>query len=177
MSFLEDLRRKNLAKEEALKRARSEEDLAEKIKREAETERNSRTFQQALQAKRCFNESGIKDLIDELQKIEKKRFKILMHPDELERRNQDIYTGPEQFEYRVTLSDTHLNGEFKFIEFFSIVATSDGTIRFSGDKKGSSTVPKNVWINNKSALEDALGKVYENPQKVKYPIIRDHHRI
>ncbi|MDO8582913.1 MAG: hypothetical protein Q7R51_00085 [bacterium] len=182
MSFLEDLRRQKAAKEAEMQINRQK--LLEDDKRREEADQTAKRERNRIKqlidaAKAQFDESGIKALVDELLRVK---------PDIRFGPKNDFSGGTEE-KYKCELildqsSNFDGSGHIRFIE---IDTASDGTITFRGGptwaivqsegflrrKVGKViavpleiSIGRDKWIGNRDLLEDALGKVYENPKLI-----------
>lgn len=184
--FLENLKRqKEIEREVRETQAQLElrqKAAAKKAEEERIEEKKEQAFRLAREAKKQFYESGLPDLIHKLLKVYPKlNFEIRHEAPEEEsydfrtRHNMayssygyDYYRGNEKHVSVVILHDVEdYNDEPVTKVFFQIVTTHDGIIRFNGGWRGSSIVPKDIWKNNTSVLEEALGKAYKHPQKIR----------
>lgn len=156
-NFLEDLRRKKESEEEVRRQEvlrgrlfqvnqEKERDLAEK-----------RASLLRKESKRQFDESEIKDLIDELLKIDTK----------LKFSSPEPYPWHDKYQCEIEISGFPIRAYDDCTTVsIPVIADCDGVITITGkNKKNSSTIAKNLWKNNKGILEEALGKAYENPYK------------
>ena len=163
MGFLEDLRRQKAVEEARLKDIYLRNERANKVWEE----QRARFVRRAIEAKKQFDESGLRILIIQLSELKPIEFEIHeIHEDHPEFSFDDyhllkvtlptveVYDSPGRIDSRMT----------RTFRFFQIVTSPDGTIKFNGGIEGSSIVSKNLWRNNKSIIEESLGRVYENPQ-------------
>lgn len=157
MGFIEDFRRKKEAEIAIGKQLDLRHSAERERKHSEEIAKNNQELQLAREAKRQFEESGLKSLIDSLLQIQPElRFMVFT---ETEGDYPNFY-HEGQYLCNITITNS-LSIE--------IATTHDGTIRFNGDReKGSSTITKRKWESNKSVLEEALGKAYKNPHYSSY---------
>lgn len=168
MGFIEDLRKQKAAEAEASRQSELREEAREESNDKLRTERKKTVLQEAILAKKQFDESGVENLIHALLGITGGVFRR----DPAWRHNQDVplfYSGNGKYECEVSFPDLIRDRTYIvdiFNVFIGIDATHDGAIIFRGDgRRGSSVVPKNVWKRDKNALENAFGKAYKHPQK------------
>jgi len=167
MGFLEELRKQKAAETEASRQ------YEEKRRREAEELKTKFTA-----SKKQFEDSGLRDLIDELFKINPQ---LRFDPRGKGSMIAVNYTYQLLISGRADLTSfggkifVH-HGYSGYEHTLQIITTPEGEIRFNGDKdRGSSIVSKNAWNNNKSILEEALGKAYKNPKVTDYNDRGENH--
>ncbi len=168
MGFLENLRRQRDVAAEASRKIYLREKAAEESNNKLRAERERAVLQEAILAKKQFDESGVEDLANTLLGITGGVFSR----DPAWRHNLDaplFYSGNGKYECEVDFPDLVIDRTYivhRYRVFIGIDATHFGAIIFRGDgRRGSSIVPKNVWKRDKNALENALRKAYEHPQK------------
>lgn len=179
MGFIEDLRRQKIAEEQ-------DQIRVNRIEEERLRERNA-DFKRSLKeseirqekwrkAENYFKQTGIEGLANEI--IDLKSAKSLKKPDY-------FGAGPDY------LANLVINDFYSTTEEVSIQVSSNGDVAFTGEeikmqyKKGGFLGRKTVeerlvvplvikislseWQENKSVLEDALGKVYKSPLTLSKP--------
>ncbi|MEK7517572.1 MAG: hypothetical protein AAB583_03400 [Patescibacteria group bacterium] len=170
MGFLENLNRRKEIERERWGQAELTRKREERDRTQAKVKERIEAFALFLQAKKQFDESGLRVLIDRLLAIEPKLKFVERLKEGSPYYSPEYYLGEGEYLCEVILSErtdfSKYHDNTKIYKSIGIVATHDGTIRFDGNrKKGSSVVPKNIWKNNKNVLEEDLGKAYENPQE------------
>lgn len=162
MVSIEDLRREEEIRQEPQRRY--EEEGLRKLKKQADMLATS---------KKHFKESGIADLCNKLFKIFPKKEMILENKTPYSPSDPEKdYTGNDILEITVDGRKFNYYGRTEYPDgrkYFQIITTPAGEIVFKGDKdNGLSAIPKDIWTDNKQALEEALVKAFKNPIR-EYP--------
>jgi hypothetical protein len=159
MGFLENLRRQNLEEKEATRKFAQERELEDGQK---EQEREI-IKQRVEKAREHFNQSGVVDLIKELENLGKIHEIEITNPSSalgISAKDINVYNT-----YAVISGYSGHNGlPYRYI---CISARVDGTIVFKGTKEEA--VSKAKWNEDRDILEEALGRAYYEPEIYKYP--------
>jgi hypothetical protein len=161
MGFLERMEqekeRQRIENENRSKKASEESDSSwQKEKQEKE-----RLLRLKTESKSKFDQTGIDKLVERLRRIDHNVGELTVY----DFRNSKI-DDSEDGKYRcwVEIRDT---GEVE--TFFGIVIDHEGEVNFKGSLLGNSRIGQEQWKSDKSVLEEALGKAYRHPQKIKRP--------
>lgn len=189
MGFIEDLKRRREVETEAIRQEYLKAEMISEEVRQVKERESSRIRQLVDAAKAQFDESGVKVLIDRLLSIDGLRYEEVI----------DWYGKEEAYKCKIILEESNpgnKHGVGSVSETsIGIKTTHDGTITFKGGSRKIKAqskgflgfkvereievpleirIDKNTWKGNRDVLEDALGKVYKNPQHYSYtPSSRD----